>query len=96
MVRSASVALMDARSIAATAANKGYLTSATDLADIEYTHPKYFFDKAIYDRRVYNGVGKADPSVEIKFGPKHQRTGLRWFLLQTTFSSRWHQLYMTL
>ena len=65
----ASVALMDARSIAATAANKGYLTSATDLADIEYTHPKYFFDKAIYDRRVYNGVGKADPSVEIKFGP---------------------------
>ena len=62
-------ALMDARSIAATAANKGYLTSATDLADIEYTHPKYFFDKAIYDRRVYNGVGKADPSVEIKFGP---------------------------
>ena len=60
---------MDARSIAATAANKGYLTSATDLADIEYTHPKYFFDKAIYDRRVYNGVGKADPSVEIKFGP---------------------------
>ena len=64
-----SVALMDARSIAATAANKGYLTSATDLADIEYTHPKYFFDKAIYDRRVYNGVGKADPSVEIKFGP---------------------------
>ena len=64
-----SVALMDARSIAATAANKGYLTSATDLADIEYTHPKYFFDKTIYDRRVYNGVGKADPSVEIKFGP---------------------------
>ena len=64
-----SVALMDGRTIAATAANKGYLTSATDLADIEYTHPKYFFDKAIYDRRVYNGVGKADPSVEIKFGP---------------------------
>ena len=67
--QNSSVALMDARSIAATAANKGYLTSATDLADIEYTHPKYFFDKAIYDRRVYNGVGKADPSVEIKFGP---------------------------
>ena len=37
--------------------------------DGSYTHPKYFFDKAIYDRRVYNGVGKADPSVEIKFGP---------------------------
>ena len=43
--------------------------SSVALADIEYTHPKYFFDKAIYDRRVYNGVGKADPSVEIKFGP---------------------------
>ncbi len=63
-----SVALMDARSIAATAANKGYLTAATDL-DVEYKGQKYFFDKSIYDRRVYNGVGKADPSVEIKFGP---------------------------
>ena len=63
-----SVALMDARSIAATAANKGYLTAATDL-DVEYKGQKYFFDKTIYDRRVYNGVGKADPSVEIKFGP---------------------------
>lgn len=64
----ASVALMDARSIAATAANKGYLTPATDV-DVEFTKPKYFFDKAIYDKRVYNGLGKADPSVEIKFGP---------------------------
>ena len=64
----ASVALMDARSIAATAANKGYLTAATDI-DVNFTNPKYFFDKAIYDKRVYNGVGKADPSVEIKFGP---------------------------
>lgn len=63
-----SVALMDARSIAATAVNKGYLTAATDL-DIEYTSPKYFFDKTIYENRVYNGVGKADSSVEIKFGP---------------------------
>ena len=63
-----SVALMDARSIAATAANKGYLTAATDM-DVEYKGQKYFFDKSIYDRRVYNGVGKADPSVEIKFGP---------------------------
>ena len=63
-----SVALMDARSIAATAANKGYLTPATDL-DVEYKGQKYFFDRNIYDRRVYNGVGKADPSVEIKFGP---------------------------
>ena len=63
-----SVALMDARSIAATAANKGYLTAATDL-DVEYKGQKYFFDKSIYEKRVYNGVGKADPSVEIKFGP---------------------------
>ncbi len=64
----ASVALMDARSIAATAANKGYLTSAEDI-DINFKKPKYFFDGSIYDNRVYNGIGKADPSVEIKFGP---------------------------
>lgn len=64
----ASVALMDARSIAATAANKGYLTAATDI-DVEFTKPKYYFDKSIYDNRVFNGVGKADPSVDIKFGP---------------------------
>ncbi|MCR5793599.1 MAG: hydratase [Lachnospiraceae bacterium] len=64
----ASVALMDARSIAATAANKGYLTAATDV-DVNFTKPKYFFDSSIYDNRVYNGVGKADPSAEIKFGP---------------------------
>ncbi len=63
-----SVALMDARSIAATAANKGYLTAATDM-DVNFTDRKYFFDKSIYDNRVYNGVGKADSSVEIKFGP---------------------------
>ncbi len=64
----ASVALMDARSIAATAANQGYLTAATDI-DVNFNKPKYFFDKSIYENRVYNGVGKADPSVEIKFGP---------------------------
>ena len=64
----ASVALMDARSIAATAANKGYLTAATDI-DANFTKPKYYFDHTIYDNRVFNGVGKADPSVEIKFGP---------------------------
>lgn len=65
----ASVALMDARSIAATAANKGYLTAATDVVDVDFTKPKYFFDSSIYEKRVYNGVGKADPSVDIKFGP---------------------------
>jgi len=64
----ASVALMDARSIAATAANKGYLTSAENI-DINFTKPKYFFDSSIYENRVYNGLGKADDSVDIKFGP---------------------------
>ncbi len=64
----ASVALMDARSIAATAANKGYLTAATDI-DVNFTKPKYYFDSSIYENRVYNGVGKADPSVDIQFGP---------------------------
>ena len=64
----ASVALMDARSIAATAANKGILTSATDM-DVNYTKPKYFFDKTIYENRVFDSKGVADPSVEIQFGP---------------------------
>ena len=64
----ASVALMDARSIAATAANKGYLTPATDL-DVEYSGRKYHFDNSIYANRVFDSKGVADPSVEIKFGP---------------------------
>ena len=64
----ASVALMDARSIAATAANKGYLTSATDM-DVEYKNRTYFFDSAIYANRVFDSHGIADSSVEIKFGP---------------------------
>ena len=64
----ASVALMDARSIAATAANQGFLTSATDM-DVEYKERKYHFDKNIYANRVFDSKGKADPSVEIKFGP---------------------------
>jgi aconitate hydratase len=64
----ASVALMDARSIAATAANKGRLTSAQDF-DPEYTRPRYYFDKSIYDNRVYNGVGRADKSISLRFGP---------------------------
>ena len=64
----ASVALMDARSIAATAANKGYLTPATDM-DVEYRNPKYFFDKQIYENRVFDSKGVADPDVEIHFGP---------------------------
>ena len=64
-----SVALMDARSIAATAANKGFLTSATDVMDVEYKTPKYHFDSSIYANRVFDSKGVADPSVEIQFGP---------------------------
>lgn len=63
-----SVALMDARSIAATAANKGYLTAATEFSG-EYTHPVYHFDRNIYANRVFDSKGEADPSVEIQFGP---------------------------
>ena len=64
----ASVALMDARSIAATAANKGYLTAATDF-DGKFETYSYHFDEKIYANRVYDSKGVADPSVEIKFGP---------------------------
>ncbi len=64
----ASVALMDARSIAATAANKGYLTAATDI-DVNFTKPKYFFDASIYQNRVFDSHGIADPETEIQFGP---------------------------
>ncbi len=64
----ASVALMDARSIAATAANKGFLTAATEM-DCEIKAPKYFFDAEIYKNRVFDSKGVADPSTEIKFGP---------------------------
>ena len=63
-----SVALMDARSIAATALNKGYLTAATDV-DANYTKPKYFFDSTIYKNRVFDSQGVADPNAEIKLGP---------------------------
>lgn len=63
-----SVALMDARSIAATAANKGFLTSAEEF-DGSYSEHKYYFDKSIYENRVFDSRGVADPSVEIQFGP---------------------------
>ncbi len=63
-----SVALMDARSIAATAANRGYLTAATEM-DTEYRNPKYVFDRQIYENRVFDSKGVADPQVEIHFGP---------------------------
>ncbi len=64
----AAVALMDARSIAATAANGGILTAATDIA-YDVTPRTYHYDPEIYQKRVYNGFGKADPSVELRFGP---------------------------
>ncbi len=62
------VALMDARSIAATAVNMGFVTAATDI-DANYNIPKYYFNKAIYDNRVYNGVGKANSGEALRFGP---------------------------
>ena len=64
----AAVALMDARSIAATAANGGKLTAATDI-EVEYTNPEYKFDGNIYKKRVYNGWTKPEPKTELKFGP---------------------------
>ena len=63
-----SVALMDARSIAATAANKGFLTSAETYTG-DYTNQKYFFDKTLYENRIFDSKGVADPSVERHFGP---------------------------
>lgn len=62
------VALMDARSVAATSLNGGILTAATDI-DVNFTKPKYFFDKTLYETRCYNGVGKPDGEAELKFGP---------------------------
>ncbi|MDE7306569.1 MAG: hydratase, partial [Clostridia bacterium] len=64
----AAVALMDARSIAATAANGGILTPATE-AEYNKKIKKYYFDKTIYDNRVYRGAGKPDPSAEVVYGP---------------------------
>ena len=64
----ASVALMDARSIAATAANKGLLTAATDV-DVNFTRPAYFFDRRIYENRVFDSKGKANPDEPIVMGP---------------------------
>ena len=64
----AAVALMDARSIAATACNGGKLTAASDL-DVEYTNPEYHFEVGIYEKRVYNGWTKPEPQHELKFGP---------------------------
>ena len=64
----ASVALMDARSIAATAINGGRLTAATEL-DVNYTHPKYYFDQGIYEKRIFNGTGNPNLNTELQLGP---------------------------
>ena len=63
------VALMDARSIAATAANGGVLTAASEVLDRPLETPPCRFDAGIYEKRVYNGWGKAEPDYALKFGP---------------------------
>ena len=62
------VALVDSRSIAATALNKGVLTAATDVEIPEYDST-YAFEQGVYEKRVYQGFGKADEEAELKFGP---------------------------
>ena len=64
----ASVALMDARSIAATVLNGGKLTAATEL-DLHYTSPAYYFDASVYENRCYDGLGRANPNEELILGP---------------------------
>ena len=63
------VALMDARSIAATAANGGYLTAASEVCDSDPTLPAYHFDASVYEKRVYNGWDKPEPDYALRFGP---------------------------
>ena len=65
----AAVALMDARSIAATAANNGILTSAEEFADVFGKVPAYHFDDSAYKARVYNGFGKPEPEEKLFYGP---------------------------
>ncbi|MCL2372989.1 MAG: hydratase [Defluviitaleaceae bacterium] len=67
--QSASVALMDALSIAATAKNGGILTTATSIMESKPQIPKYFFDHKPYTNRIYNGFGKNDPATELIYGP---------------------------
>ena len=68
-VQISAVALMDARSIAATAANGGYLTAASEVCDSDPTLPAYHFDASVYEKRVYNGWGKPEPDYALRFGP---------------------------
>lgn len=64
----AAVALMDSRSVAATAINGGKLTAASDL-DVDYTCPDYHYDASVYNNRVYNGFGSKRPEAELVYGP---------------------------
>jgi aconitate hydratase len=64
----ASVALMDARSIAATALNKGKITAATEI-QVPFGKYKFFFDKGVYDKRIYNGTSKPLPQTDLVLGP---------------------------
>ena len=75
----ASAALMDSKSIAATAFNGGYLTSAEEIKDVFKPEdiPAFTFNKKIYDNVVYNGFGKAQPETEIVYGP-FIKTGRPW------------------
>ena len=64
---------MDARSIAATAANGGYLTAASELTDCTSTRlPEYHFEQGVYDKRVYNGWGHSEPDFGAEIRPEHQ------------------------
>lgn len=67
--QAAGVALMDARSIAATALNGGVLTAATELPDISYDMPEYTYDNTVYKNRVYNGFGHSKPDTPLRYGP---------------------------
>jgi len=67
--QSAAVALMDSLSIAATAANGGVLTSADAFLEEKSNIPAYYFDKTVYDKRVYNGVGNPQQDTVLVYGP---------------------------
>jgi len=66
--QAASVALMDARSIAATAASGGRITAATEIG-AGFGKPRFFFDRGVYEKRVYDGFGRPEPGAELRLGP---------------------------
>ena len=83
----ASVALMDARSIAATAVNGGLLTPATEI-DVPRCRPPYAFDTQVYDHRVYRGFGNAHTEESCVSG-RTSPTGRRWIRSRRICCSRW-------